>query len=563
MTYAPDVDRPRHRRAAPVGDAGVRATESVDAVIIGAGHHGLVAAATLADAGWDVLVLEDRPTIGGAVRSIEKDGWVMDAFSACYPLAVASPILRNLELERHGLQWARATTQVAHVSRPQDRMAPAIYRSAAETAALLAEDDPRDGTTWLRLVEEYEAIKGPFMEALLTEWPPVSTARRLVAALGVRHLSDFARFMMLPAVRMGEELFRGRGARELLAGNAMHADAPPTAPVSGVFGWLLMMLAQDVGFPAPVGGAGQLALALARRAEAAGARIVTSARATRIVVRDGTARGVETADGRRIVARRAVICDTSAPTLYERLLRRDDVPPGLRARLSTFLWDLPTVKLNYRLSGPLPWTGEQARGAGVVHVGQDVSGLVRWAADLDADVVPERPFALVGQMSSIDPTRSPAGTETLWLYTHLPRGCTEPAAADQLADNSEAMLDRYAPDWRDLIVDRWVQTPRDLEAADSNLGQGAVGGGSQQLFHQAMWRPVSGFGGPRTHVRGLYLGSAAVHPGGGVHGGCGHLAARAALADAGGFGRRLTDVRVGVLQKWYADADAPWVGRIG
>ncbi|QQS00449.1 MAG: NAD(P)/FAD-dependent oxidoreductase [Austwickia sp.] len=547
-----------HARGASQGNAR-GATEVVDAVVIGAGHHGLVAAATLADAGWDVLVLEERAVVGGAVASVDHDGWIMDEFSACYPLAVASPILPGLGLEDHGLRWASARTQVAHLAWPQDTWAPAVRSRPQDTAALLAEDDPRDGPAWMRLVEQYQAIKEPFLQALLTRWPPVLPAGRLAAAVGPAHLPDLVRFMLLPTTRMGAEVFHGRAGRELLAGNAMHADAPPTAPVSGVFGWLMTMLAQDVGFPSPVGGAAQLAHALLGRTQAAGVRVDLGTIVRRVVVHDGAAGGVETSDGRRIKARRAVIADTSAPILYERLLEAHEVPAGLRARLRQFEWDLPTVKLNYRLSGPMPWRAEQARGAGVVHVGRGVSGLVQWSADLEAGTIPQHPFALIGQMSSIDPSRSPAGTETLWLYTHLPRGVTDDGAAGELVANSEAMLDEYAPDWRDLIVERWTQTPATLEEANANLGQGAVGGGTQQLFQQAIWRPGTGFGGPRTHLRGLYLGSAASHPGGGVHGACGYLAARAALTDAKPWGRRGETVRLAAVRRLYADASPPWV----
>ena len=545
----------------PRPDRAVTATETVDAVVIGAGHNGLVTAAHLADAGWDVVVLEERDVVGGAVNSIERDGWIMDEFSACHPLAVASPILKGLELEEHGLKWARAQTQYVHMSRPEDTHVPAVELEAAQTATLLAEDDPRDGRTWMRLVEQYLEMKEPFLGALLTAWPPIADTPRLLASVGLRNLPDFLRFMLLPTTRMGEELFHGRAGRELLAGNAMHADAPPTAPVSGVFGWMMTMLAQDSGFASPVGGTRELARALARRAEAAGARIDLSTSATRIVVRDGRARGVETADGRRIAVRRAVVTDTSAPALYGSLLDGRDVPAGLRSRLDTVVWDLPTVKLDYRLAGQMPWTAQNARGAGVAHIGRDVPGLVQWSAELEAGKVPDDPFVLLGQMTSIDETRSPAGTETMWLYTHLPRGVTDPAAAARLVENSEWMLDRFAPGWRDLIVERLVRTPETLEESNSNLGDGAVGGGTQQLTQMALWRPVSGFGGPRTHIPGLYLGSAAIHPGGGVHGACGWMAARATLADASAISGLPGRAWSRALRSLYANDDPAWVGR--
>ncbi|GAB48920.1 phytoene desaturase family protein [Mobilicoccus pelagius] len=546
----PGADRP-----------GGGATETVDAVVVGGGHHGLVAASYLADAGWDVLVLEERDVVGGAVGSREVDGWILDAFSACHPLALASPVLRALDLEEHGLRWAHAQTQLAHVARAGSGPAPAVLARAEDTAALLAEDDPRDGRTWLHLVEQYEQIKGPLLDAILTRWPPVADAARLARIIGPADLPDFLRFALLPTTRMGEELFHGRAGRELLAGNAMHADAPPTAPVSGMYGWLMTMLAQDVGFPSPQGGTRELAFALGRRAESAGARIETGVTVSRVVVRGGRVHGVETADGRRIAVRRAVVADTSAPTLYEDLLDERDVPAGLRTRLRAFLWDLPTVKLNYRLAEPMPWTAPQARGAAVVHAGRDVPGLVQWSAELEAGSVPEQPFALIGQMSGIDATRSPAGTETMWLYTHLPRGCTDPGAAEEITRRAEAMLDEYAPGWRDLVLDRWVQTPQGLEADDRNLGQGGVGGGTQQLLQQAIWRPATGLGGPWTHVRGLYLGSAATHPGGGVHGGSGYLAARAALKDAGGVGPLTARARSAALRRFH-DRPAPaWTAR--
>lgn len=508
--------------------------ETVDGVVIGGGHHGLVAAAALADVGWDVVVLEAQPEVGGAVRSAELfPGYVSDLFSAFYPMVAASPVMRALRLEDHGLRWAYAPTVLAHPAGPADEHAAVLHRDPADTARGLAAADPRDGEAWLRLVAQWQQIKDPLLASLFTTFPPVRGPLRLLRAIGTGEALRLARFLALPVRRMAEELFHAESGRLLITGLAMHADVPPDAPGSGLLGWLLAMLAQDGGFPVPVGGAGRLSTALAARAQAGGASISVGDAVERILVRGGRAVGVRTAGGRELRVRRAVIADVSAPCLYGRLLTPDVVPARLHEDLARFEWDPPVVKLNWALDGPIPWRAAGARGAGTVHLGADT---VRWMAELGAGVIPEHPFALLGQMTTADPSRSPAGTESVWAYTHLPRGMHDDEAAELLAVRLEDTVEAHAPGFRDLVVDSRLQRPSDLFAADANLGQGAVNGGTAQLHQQLIFRPVPGLGRSETPVRGLYLGSAGAHPGGSVHGACGANAARAALADQGWFG---------------------------
>lgn len=505
-----------------------------DAVVVGGGHHGLVAAIELADHGRQVLLCESRPEVGGAVADRTIGDFVVDEFSAFHPLAAASPVIQGLGLDKHGLQWARSERVVAHLGRPDDTSGALLHADPAHTAARLDADAPGDGAAWLELVDSFASLKDPLLDALLLSWPPVRHAPKLAKAVGATNLLDFVRFALLPVEQLSVERFRGRAARDLLSGNAMHADIPPEAPGSGVYGWIMTMLAQDVGFPTPVGGAGALARSLRSRAEAAGVEIRTGTPVVRIRAEHARASGVDLASGEFIKAP-VVIADTSAPMLYGTLL--EDVPAGLRARMERFTWDLPTIKINLGLSGAMPWTAEAGRSTSVVHVGGSHRDLVRWSADLGSGRIPEHPFALVGQMTSTDPLRSPAGTESMWVYSHLPRGVTDDDGTEHLIRNCERMLEEFAPGWRDLVVERWDQTPRSLQDSNANLGEGAVGGGTMQLFQQAFWRPATGLGGPRTFLPGLYLGSAAIHPGGGVHGGAGHMAARAALADSGLAGK--------------------------
>jgi len=506
--------------------------ETVDAVVIGAGPNGLTAAAALADAGWDVLVLEEQPEPGGAVRSAElHPGYLADLFSAFYPLGVVSPAFRELDLSAHGLRWARSPKAFGHPLGPDDEDAVVVSPDPEETAADLERRCAGDGRAWLELVEQWRHVRDPFLDLLLGPFPPVRGSIGFARTMKTGDLLRYVRMLALPVVRMSAELFGGRSARLLLLGNAMHADTPPEAPGSGVMGYILTMLGQDVGFPAPVGGAGALTAALVSRGESAGARVLCNRRVDAVEVSGGRASAVHTADGDRIAVRRAVLADTSAPALYGRLLPADAVGPRIRDDLRRFEWDTPVVKVNYALDGKVPWRSPSLRGAGTVHVGADTNTMIRWSADLATGVVPESPFLLFGQMTTTDPTRSPEGTESCWAYTHLPRGVTDDVSADHLAERVDAQLEAYAPGFGARVVGRAVQRPGDLEAADANLVGGAVNGGTAQVHQQLFLRPIPGFGGPRTPVEGVYLASAAAHPGGGVHGMGGWNAAHAALAD--------------------------------
>jgi phytoene dehydrogenase-like protein len=528
-------------------------TLTADAVVIGGGHHGLVAAAVLADAGWDVCVLESAGVVGGAIRSAQLyPGFTADLFSAFYPLAAASPVLRALELEGHGLRWSHAPNVLAHPPRPDGAPAAVLHRDRERTAAGLAQHDPRDGEAWLRLCSQWDAVGNAVLRTLFTAFPPVRGPVQLLRRIGSAEALRLARFLALPVGRMGEELFASEAARLLLAGNAVHADAPPDATVSGVFGWLLAMLGQQYGFPAPVGGSGELAVALGRRATTAGADLRTGEHVERIEVSGGRAVAVHTASGLSVRVRRAVVADVAAPTLYRDLLLPEVLPPRLHADLARFVWDTPVVKVNWALDGRIPWRASDVAGAGTVHVGADMRGLVRWSADIESGTVPASPFLLVGQMSTADPSRSPDGTESAWAYTHLPRGVAHDEAAAELAGRVDAVLEQFAPGFGARVLDRSVQLPGDLQAADPNLVHGAVNGGTAQLFQQLVFRPVPGLGRSETVVGGLYLGSASAHPGGGVHGVCGWLAARAALADHGSFGalrRRMTSAALELLYR--------------
>lgn len=516
-----------------------------DAVVIGSGPNGLVAANLLADAGWSVEVFESQDEPGGAVRSdrgVHPD-FVSDMFSAFYPLAAASPVLAGLGLHRDGLRWSRAPSVLAHPL--LDGSCAVLHADRAGTAAGLDRFADGDGEAWTSLCQVWDRVGDDVLRALFTPFPPVRATAALAAHLRAAGGLRLARSLLLPVRRLGEEEFAGQGGRLLLAGNALHADLPPEAAGSGGFGWLMAMLGQRYGFPVPEGGAGALTAALVRRLKAHKVEVHCRSRVTEVVVRRGRAVGVRTENGDAVRARKAVLADVSAPSLFLDLLAPEHLPPRVFGDLRRFEWDFATFKVDWALDGPIPWTAADARSAGTVHVAEGVDELTRFAAQIAMGQIPDRPFLLLGQMTTADASRSPQGTESAWAYTHVPHrvksdageegltGRWGAAEAETFADRLERRIESYAPGFRSRIMARRLLPPPALEAADSNLHGGAINGGTSSLHQQLVFRPVPGTGRPETPVRGLYLASASAHPGGGVHGGPGANAARAALRARG------------------------------
>ncbi|APU38665.1 phytoene desaturase family protein [Streptomyces sp. TN58] len=512
-----------------------------DAVVIGAGPNGLVAANVLVDAGWSVEVLEAQEEPGGAVRSDRgvHPNYVSDLFSAFYPLAAASPVLARLDLGAEGLRWSHAPSVLAHPL-PDGRCA-VLERRVEDTCAGLAGFAAGDADAWMGLYRTWSRLGPDLVQALFTPFPPVRSGLRLAGGLRACGGLRLARQLALPVRRLGEEEFAGEGGRLLLAGNALHADLAPEAAGSGGFGWLMSMLGQSHGFPVPAGGAGALTAALVSRLRSRGGVLRCGERVTGVLVRGGTAVGVRTAGGETVGAGRAVLADTSAPALYRDLVGEEHLPSRLVRDLGRFHWDFATFKVDWALTGPVPWTAPGAVGAGTVHLARGVDGLTRFAAQIAAGQVPDEPFTLFGQMTTADPGRSPAGTESAWAYTHLPQDVAGDAGPDgitgrwdareeqAMADRVEAQVERFAPGFRDRIGARRILAPATLQAMDENLRNGAVNNGTTALHQQAVFRPTPGTGRPETPVKRLYLASAAAHPGGGVHGAPGANAARAAL----------------------------------
>jgi phytoene dehydrogenase-like protein len=471
--------------------------ESFDAVVVGAGPNGLSAAVTLARAGWRVQVIEAAQTVGGGVRSaaLTLPGFLHDVCSAIYPLAVGSPYLSTLPLEEHGLRWIHPPVALAH---PLDDGTAAVLArwDFAETGESLG--DAADGRAWRRLLQPI--AKG--WESLATD--------ALAPLRFPRHPFFMARFGLL-GMRSGAGLardrFRGPRARALFAGMAGHSFLPLEMIPTAAFGLLLAASGHAVGWPQPAGGAQRVSDALAGLLAASGGSIETGWR-------------VRSLD--ELPPARAYLLDlTPAQLLRWGGLRW---PEGYRRRLARFRYGPGVFKMDWALSGPIPWRAEACRRAGTVHVGGTLEEISASESDAFEGRLAERPFVLVGQASLFDPSRAPAGSHTAWAYCHVPNG----SAVDRTAA-IEAQIERFAPGFRDLVLARHAMNTAALEDYNPNCVGGDINGGAA-ILSQLFTRPVARLVPYATPDPRVFLCSASTPPTGGVHGMCGYHAAQAAMA---------------------------------
>lgn len=500
--------------------------ERVDAVVIGAGPNGLSAAIRLARAGRSVLVCEAYDQPGGAVRTeqLVEDGFASDTFSAVYPAAAASPVFAQLPLAAHGLQWVQPEAAMAHPM--PDGQAGVLYQDLDRTAEHLDWLQPGDGSAWRSWAAPWLDSFPQLRDTMLGGFPPLPGVARLLLARGVRGMLDFARLLLMPAAHLADELFTGEHARAWLYGSVLHADVPAEGSGSAIAGAYLHLLGHAVGWPSPRGGASTLTRALVGHLEELGGEVALSTPVERIVAADGRVAGVVTADGRRIRSP-IVIAITTPHGLLD--LTGDAMPVGYASRLARFTYGPRTVKVDWTLDEPAPWTAIEARTAGTVHVGGEAGAVSAQTGAVARGEVPQRPFMLFGQQSVADPTRAPDGKHTAWAYTRVPAAVAGQDAVIAHADRMTDQVERFAPGFRDLVRHRRVQGPAELEHADANLVGGDVGGGSYVL-HQTVFRPVASLVPYATPIRGLWIGSSSTFPGGAVHGVPGWSAAGYALA---------------------------------
>jgi phytoene dehydrogenase-like protein len=523
--------------------------DEYDAICVGAGVNGLVAAAALARAGWRVCVLERSDALGGAIRTAEVTvpGYRHDVFSGWHPLFTGSAAYAGLaaDLEARGLRYLNTEHPTATLF--PDGTSRHLSTDRRANVAELAAGAPEDGDAWSAAAGELLGDADLTFGILSTELASrggLALARRAWRRKGTAGTLAFGADLLATARTWLTGRFRSPATHGLLAPWVLHAGLGPDDATSG---YLLRVIAAALemgGMPVPEGGGARLVDALARLITDGGGRLEVGADVERVVVAGGRAVGVRLAGGAQLRARRAVLCSVTPTQLYLRLLERPHVPPELVARAQRFRFGRADMQVHLALSEPPRWQGDDrlARTA-IVHLTRGLDGTARAVAEAESGLLPSEATVVCGQPMAVDPSRGPEGGWILWLQLQeLPAhpggdaageldvsaGWTE-ALREAYADRIQRRLAAHIPNLESALRGRAVLSPADLERANVNLVGGDPYAGACSLDQSFLWRPLPGRPGHRTPVRGLYHIGASTHPGPGLGAGSGWLVSQELL----------------------------------
>ncbi|MEZ2440877.1 phytoene desaturase family protein [Chitinophaga sp. RCC_12] len=464
-----------------------------DVIVVGSGPNGLSAAIRLQQQGVSVLLLEAKDVIGGGMRTAELTlpGFYHDVCSAVHPMAMGSPFFSKLPLADYGLEFAYSPLEAAHPF--DDGTAAFLARSLDDTARALGADEKVYRELIKPVADNWEAVAedslGPF------SFP--------------RHPLIMARFG-LNALRSASAVanrFSTTAARGLWAGMTAHSIQPLTNVASAAIGIVLSAVGHRYGWPVPKGGSQAIGNALAQYFVSLGGEIQT---------------GVHVSSLWQLPSHRAVVFDLTPKQLLT--IAGDQFSPFYKRQLSRYRYGPGVFKMDWALSGPIPFTAPECRQAITVHLGGTFEEIAFSEQQAYDGKICKAPFVLLSQQSLFD-ERAPAGKHTAWAYCHVPNG----SDAD-MTRIIEQQIERFAPGFRDLILAKHTMNAQQMEIYNPNYVGGDINGGIIDI-RQLYTRPACRISPYRTSAKGIYICSSATPPGGGVHGMCGYHAANTVLKD--------------------------------
>jgi phytoene dehydrogenase-like protein len=473
-----------------------------DAIVVGSGPNGLAAAITLRQEGLSVLLIEGKEVIGGGLTSAEftLPGFIHDVCSAIHPLALGSPFFDTLPLADYGLTYLQPELAAAHPF--DDGTAAVLASTVEETAKLLGTDEQTYLDIFKPVVRDWPLIAADVLAPLHFPKHPIAMAQ-----FGLKALTSATYFA---------KRFKTKEAKGLWGGMAAHAIQPLSNLSTSAIALVLMTAGHLKGWPIPQGGSKEIANSLASYFISLGGRIQT---------------GQFIKSLSELPSAKTVLFDVTPKQLLQ--IAGHKFSPLYKWQLEQYRYGMGVFKIDWALDGPIPFTSEQTRKAGTVHIGNTIEEIalsekLTWKGQHS-----ERPYVLLAQQSLFDDTRAPEGKHTAWAYCHVPNGSTKDMTAV-----IEQQVERFAPGFKDLILGRHTMNTSEVEAYNPNYIGGDINGGVIDLA-QLFTRPALRSSPYRTSAKGLYICSSSTPPGGGVHGMCGYHAARQALNDI--FSIKLTN----------------------
>lgn len=465
-----------------------------DAIVVGSGPNGLSAAITLQQAGLSVLLIEGKDSIGGGTRTAELTlpGFLHDVCAAVVPMAATSPFLSTLPLEKYGLKYLYPTIEAAH---PFDNGSAAVLkRSIDETAGLLGDDEDAYRRLIQPVVRDWTTLAPELLGPLRFPQHPLAMAKFGLKAL--------------PSAAAIARRFKTEKAKGLWAGMTAHSIQPLSNLTTSAVGLVLIASGHLYGWPIPKGGTISISKAMAAHFEAMGGKIQT---------------GLPVMNLQQLPSAHAVLFDVTPRQLLS--IAGDRFSSLYHWQMSRYRYGMGVFKVDWALDTPIPFTAPECRQAGTVHLGSTFKEIATGERQTSKGGHPQRPYVLLAQQSLFDDTRAPAGKHTAWAYCHVPNGSTV-----DMTSIIEEQVERYAPGFRQTILARHTFNTVQLQQYNPNYIGGDINGGILDLG-QLYTRPVFKLSPYNTSAHGIYICSSSTPPGGGVHGMCGHHAARKALKD--------------------------------